>query len=193
MGKEIEYKFAATPALLERVRDAFGGVWDEIAMETAYFDTPDYALARQHITLRVRRENGVGVCTAKAPAEVGRGEWSCASDTVAPDALIALGAPEAIACLASPELKQVCGARFTRLAQTVEAEGCAVELALDCGVLLGGGKEAPLCEIEAELKRGDAAALDAFAQALRERFGLHVEKKSKFRRALALARGCEHA
>ena len=61
-----------------------------------------------------------------------------------------------------------------------------MELALDEGALLGGGREEPLCEVEAELKRGrkeDTLALGAF---LAETYGLTPEPKSKLARALAL-------
>ena len=79
--------------------------------------------------------------------------------------------------------------KFTRQAKTIVLEGCTVELALDRGILLGGGKELPLCEVEVELKSGSEDAAVDFAMALRREFGLQPEKKSKFRRALALARG----
>ena len=67
--------------------------------------------------------------------------------------------------------------------------GAAVELALDAGVLLGGGREAALCEVEVELKSGTEKAVSAYGEWLAGEFGLVPEKKSKFRRALALAEG----
>ena len=83
----------------------------------------------------------------------------------------------------------MCGARFTRLAKTVELPGCTVEIALDEGVLLGGGREIPLCELEVELKAGTEAAAMAWARHLAEKFGLRSESQSKFRRASLLAKG----
>ena len=74
-----------------------------------------------------------------------------------------------------------------RLAKLVEADVCTVELALDEGTLLGGGKALPLAEVEVELKAGSEAAAVAFAQALAAEFGLTPEPKSKVQRALALA------
>ena len=68
-------------------------------------------------------------------------------------------------------------------------DGAVVEIALDRGVLLGGGREVPLCEVEVELKAGQPEAAVAFAENLAEEFGLRPERKSKFRRALALAEG----
>ena len=83
----------------------------------------------------------------------------------------------------------VCGARFARIAKTLVLEGCTVELALDQGVLTGGGREIPLCEIEVELKEGSREAAAAYAGALAVRFGLEAEHSSKFRRAQKLAGG----
>ena len=64
-----------------------------------------------------------------------------------------------------------------------------MELALDQGQLMGGGKSIPLCEVEVELKQGEPAALAAFAALLQSSYPLKPEKKSKFRRALSLAKG----
>ena len=67
-----------------------------------------------------------------------------------------------------------------------------MELALDQGCLMGGGKEIPLCEVEVELKSGDEAGAVAFARQLARDYGLQPEENSKFRRALALAKGENH-
>ena len=81
----------------------------------------------------------------------------------------------------------VFAARFTRRAALTNAGEGTVELALDWGVLLGGGKELPFAEVEVELKQGSDADAIAFAQSLAARFRLTPEPKSKIRRALALA------
>ena len=64
-----------------------------------------------------------------------------------------------------------------------------MELALDRGVLFGGGRELPFAEAEVEQKSGSEAAAEAFARRLAARFALTEEPKSKFQRALALAMG----
>ena len=66
--------------------------------------------------------------------------------------------------------------------------GAVVELALDRGVLLGGGQELPFAEMEVELKEGSEEAAIRFAQALAEEFSLEPAHKSKHARAVALAR-----
>ena len=62
-------------------------------------------------------------------------------------------------------------------------------LALDEGCLTGGGREMPLLEVEVEVKSGSEEAATTFARQLAEEYGLTVERKSKYRRALGLARG----
>ncbi len=181
MAIELEYKFAADPQTLHQIAEAFGP-FRRIQMQTSYYDTPSRSFSRARCTFRLRRENAVCICTLKTPLPDGsRQEWECEAQSIQ-EGLEKL--PQA-AALADGPLETVCGARFTRLACDV---GTA-ELALDQGVLIGGGREIPFWEVEAEHKRGDPAETLAFAQALAEKFGLAAEHKSKFARAMALAEG----
>lgn len=192
MGIEIELKYRATPEQQQAVLKACGGTPHSISMETAYYDTADRLLSAQRITLRRRFENGVSVCTLKTPA-VGnaRGEWDCLRDTIeeAIPELCKLADRtdllEALRCGVVP----ICGARFTRQALDIQTGDFSAELALDRGVLLGGGREMPLCEIELELKSGNPDAMTMYMQLLAGVYGLVPEEKSKFRRARALAEG----
>jgi len=190
MGREFELKYRATPAQIAAIREAFAE-FREISMETTYFDTPDRRLSSRKWTLRLRMESGNPVCTLKTPdIGGGRGEWETECDNIAsaiPE-LCKLGAPEELLSLTESGLQAVCGARFTRLARLVETPGCTVELALDHGALLGGGREETLCEVEVELKDGSENAAVAFAKALAANYGLTPESHSKYRRALALAK-----
>ncbi len=191
MGREFELKFMATEEILKKVAADYGD-FREIQMETTYFDTADSALSRRHITLRRRMENQISVCTVKTPlSDGGRGEWELEwqnPDTMV-TALCLAGAPRLLEELTRDGIAPACGAKFTRLAKTVTGDGWAVELALDTGILTGGGKEIPLCELEVELKSGDDADAMAFANALARKYGLQPQTKSKFRRASRLAEG----
>lgn len=192
MSIEFELKYAATAQIQAAIAAAYPVPYRTIEMETTYFDTPGGALSARHITLRRRMENGESVCTVKTPtAGLGRGEWECRCGDIQTGIieLCKLGAPKELLYLTAEGVEPICGARFTRRAGLVRLDSAAVELALDSGVLLGGGREIPLCEVEAELKDGSPDAVIAFGTALAERFGLTVQHKSKFRRALALAKG----
>lgn len=189
MGREFELKFAATQSDHEALLSRYGHL-SPIAMETTYYDTPAGDIRRQRWTLRCRKENGVSVCALKTPGEgFGHGEWEVCCDKIekAIGPMLAKGAPKQLYYLAQAGLSPVCGARFTRLAGLIDAPGCTVELALDAGVLLGGGREQPLCEVEVELKSGSEDAAAAFAMSLAQEFGLRPETRSKIARAMALA------
>ena len=166
MGREFELKFAATAADHEALRTRFEPL-SPITMETTYFDTPGGELRQLRWTLRHRKENGIDLCALKTPGDgFGHGEWEvyCSRIEDAVPLLLEKGAPKELSSFAEAGLIAACGARFTRLAGLIDAPGCTVELALDEGVLLGGGKELPLCEIEVELKAGSEDAAAAFAK-----------------------------
>lgn len=192
MAIEYERKFRATEPVLNEIRKVFSGEEQVFAMETTYYDAPDKALSNRWYTLRRRMENDRSVCTLKAPVSGrGRGEWEVLCDDIeaAILELCKLGAPKSLILLTRGGVIPVCGAKFTRIAKTLVLENCTVELALDKGILFGGGKELPLCEVEVELKEGTTDACDAFAKELSARFSLEPEDHSKFRRALALYEG----
>ena len=192
MGIEFELKFSAEPEQQERIFRAFALDYQTVRMETTYYDTRDSKLSQRHVTLRRRMENDRSVCTVKTPVSgYGRGEWECDCGDIesAIDRLCGLGAPRELLVLTAEGVSPVCGARFTRRCGQLTVDGAVVEIALDRGVLLGGGREVALCEVEVELKDGQPEAAVAFAQELAEKFGLRPEQKSKFRRALALAEG----
>lgn len=188
MGREFELKYEATPTVLQVLRKKFID-FSKISMETTYFDTQESLLSGEKITLRRRMENGVSVCTIKTPAPGhARGEW----DVVGPwcaDTAAALFARAGVKAVAFERLHPACGAKFTRLAKIIDLDGAVVELALDEGVLLGGGREEALCELEVELKSGSEVLATRWAEALAEHYGLKPQSRSKFKRAKELAQG----
>ena len=192
MGLEIELKYRATPDQQRAVLKACRCVPQSISMETTYYDTVDRQLSARRITLRRRLENGVSVCTMKTPAAGNaRGEWDCLRDTIeeAIPELCKLASREDLRDVLRSGVVAVCGARFTRQAVDIQTSDFTAELALDQGVLLGGGREAPLCEVELELKSGNPDAMREYMTLLAGAVGLKPERKSKFRRAMDLAGG----
>lgn len=188
MASEFEVKYRSSPEAMEALKAAFGP-YETVAMETTYYDTAQGALSARRWTLRRRLENGHSVCTLKTPGEgLERGEWevSCGEILGAVPLLVEAGAPRELEALVSGGVVPTCGARFTRLACRVPYGASELELALDTGALLGGGKEEPLCEVEAELKRGTKEDALAFGAFLADRYGLVPEYRSKLARALAL-------
>ena len=192
MGVEFEVKFRATPEILAQIRKEISGEEEQYQMETTYYDTPAGTFSAHRCTLRRRMENDRSVCTLKAPAQgYGRREWEVDCDSVeqAIEKLCKLGVSEELLAPAKEGLIPVCGARFTRIAKTVTLDDGTAELALDQGILMGGGKQIPLCEIEVERKTCGEDACVIYAAFLSKHYQLEQEPESKFRRAQLLAKG----
>ena len=200
MGMELEFKLSVqTPALLEQilfdkeVAQVRQSDYRLLNMATVYYDTPDRRLSALRWTLRLRQENEDLVATLKTPGDGrARGEWECRADSIdeALPKLLEQGAPEKLTeVLGDQALFPVCSARFTRRAADVTfVDGTVCELCGDTGMLVGGTKEENFCEIEVELKSGDAETAETFARELQARFDLTEEPRSKFARASALAK-----
>ena len=189
MGREFELKYQATPETIAAIQAKLGE-FTPISMETTYYDTEDLSLRQRKWTLRRRLENEKSVCTVKTPLPDGsRGEWETENADLAAGVrqLCAMGAPKEILDYVNLGVTPFCGAKFTRLAKTIVLPGGCVELALDEGVLLGGGQEKPFSEVEVELKSGGDDLAKAFAGALAKEFNLTEQPKSKLARAMALA------
>ena len=185
-------KYAATAEQQEKILAAFPLDYSRYEMETTYYDTPSGSLSQRRVTLRRRMENGSSVCTVKTPVSTyGRGEWECLCQDIhqAIGRLCQQGAPQELLDLTAEGIQPVCGAKFTRQAGLIDFGKSQLELALDRGILTGGGREIPLCEVEVELKEGRAEDAVAFGTLLSQRFGLVPQELSKFRRALLLAKG----
>jgi inorganic triphosphatase YgiF len=192
MGVEFELKYGATQGQQTAIRQGYPAEEQIFQMETTYYDTPTGQFSARKCTLRRRLENGVSICTLKTPdVGFGRREWEVASDSIeaALEELCKLGAPEEWILLGREGLVPICGACFTRIAKTVSWEDATLELALDQGILTGGDREMPLCEVEVELKSGSQESCLSFARQLSQAYGLAPEPHSKFRRALALYQG----
>lgn len=200
MGIELEFKLAVPdPALLERILfdEQVAQVRQEgyrmLDMATIYYDTADRVLSARNWTLRLRQENDALVATLKTPAKGGaRNEYQCSASDIhaAIPTLLAQGAPaELPEIIGEKPLQPVCAARFTRRAADLSfSDGTVCELCGDVGALMGGSREEAFCEVELEVKSGDAETVAAFADELMERFDLQEEPRSKFARAAALAK-----
>ena len=189
MGREFELKYAAVEADLEKLKARYPQL-HPITMETTYYDNDVGDFSRLKWTFRRRMENGKSVCTLKIPGKGhGCGEFEVLCDGIleAVPLLLAQGAPAELESMVRNGIHPSCGARFTRLAGLLDIPGGRAELALDRGVLLGGGKELPFTEVEVELKAGSEEATTAFAEVLAAEFGLKPEHRSKVARARALA------
>ncbi|MBR2047416.1 MAG: CYTH domain-containing protein [Oscillospiraceae bacterium] len=189
MGLEYELKYRATPEILQAVGRDFPGEYAVKQMRTAYYDTPGAELSARHWTLRCRRENDVYVCTLKLPADSGaRGEWEtrCEDIARAVPVLAAESGCDELEALTRQGLVNTCGAEFVRRCRVLTVGKTTLELALDQGILSGGGKTLDFAELELELLEGSREDVARLGKLLEASYGLDPEKKSKFARAKAL-------
>ncbi|MBE6942919.1 MAG: CYTH domain-containing protein [Ruminococcaceae bacterium] len=194
MGLEYEKKFRADEETLKNIHASLKEKPYLLQMETTYYDTPNSALSKRKITLRRRLENGHSVCTLKTPTgTTARGEFQTECDSIhdAIPVLCKLSNWVELLSLTTEGIIPVCGAKFTRTARKIPFGDSLLEVALDAGILIGGEKELPLFEVEVELLSGKEQDADLYAALLAQKFSLQEEPKSKFRRALDLAKGDE--
>ncbi|AUT60594.1 CYTH domain-containing protein [Paraburkholderia terrae] len=205
MGMEHEIKLslptgqvgAATQWLIQRA----GGKGRTITLENSYYDTPSLTLARAKSAVRVRRTPDGWLQTYKTVGTSSGGlhsrhEWEMPikGNALEIDALLA-------ACDDEPSKEALRSARddliplfstnFSRTIWHVRIEGADVEAAVDQGevvaVVHGETRRAPICEIELELKHGDAGALNALSAEIAQAVhGLRPDDVSKAQRGYRL-------
>jgi len=189
---EIELKLALDPAFATRFKrhPLLAGIKaDRQLLHSIYFDTPDFALTRRKIALRLRRVGYHWVQTLKAAApSVGalssRPEWEAQVMGNTPD--LAVLAPEALALLAGIDLGRLVPVFVTdvrRATWQVVVGETAMEIALDQGEVraasVANSATSPISEIELELKSGPPDGLFTAALDLLERIPLRIDSRSK--------------
>jgi len=190
MGLEYEIKLIPTKEKsFLQLEAAMTGDVHHYEMETTYYDTPDRALRKQSITLRKRMENGKAVCTMKTPGVLGRNEYELECDTIeaALPELCRLAQRPELEALLQQGVEPVCGAAFHRTAVRIQLADSLVEVCYDRGQLLGGGRTAPLMEMEIELIEGSPRGVERLAHVVCNSHDFEIETKSKYARAYALA------
>jgi triphosphatase len=206
---EVELKLLVAPEHLTRVErhPALKGTrrWAvrREHLATVYYDTPDFALAREGVALRVRRNGERSVQTVKAEGVAAAGlhareelEWPLAAN----------GGPDLAVLDETPyrkifarkrvreRLQPVFTTEFDRAARMVAfADGTAAELAIDRGEIRAGERAAPISEAEIELKTGDAHRLFALAREIARDVPIRLGHASKAERGYALASGAPAA
>lgn len=194
---EIEVKFSPADAgcfqamLADRALSRPVTPLLRLEMKTIYYDDPAHILSAHGWTLRLRWENGRGVCTFKGRASgLSRLELETTAETAEEGAkrlaLLAELPPQARTALRAERFLPVCGASFVRQVQKRQTEELTFFLSWDEGWLFRGEHSVPFTEAELELCSGTEQALSALAEKYRRRFGLAVCSRSKQQRAMAL-------
>lgn len=201
-AKEIELKLAFDPADAPRILDHPMLAADDVVPKrrelfTVYYDTGDDVLRHAGVFLRVRATDDGYVQTIKTGNKAEffeRNEWEHPIPSHEPDLAHAEGT--ALAPLLSPKVREGLNPRFQtrfwRKAYQIQRDTTEIELAIDQGEVTAGVRAAPICELELELKSGDARALFHLARELAETVPLTLAVKSKAERGFELLDGGDH-
>lgn len=189
---EQEIKLHIPPAARKAVSQAVlkGEGAQRIALRALYFDTPDRALARAGVALRIRLEGRKWVQTLKMPGpdSITRLELNHPRPAAELDLSLYQGTPaaEVIAALEAP-LSIRYETDVKRITRKVRTRYGTVELACDSGLLRAGTLELPINELEFELVSGRQLALFTLARRWQQQHGLIMDLRSKAERGDALA------
>jgi len=192
---ETEIKMGPiTPETAERIFSNIARLSEplpELLMECTYYDTRALELGSMKAALRLRRENGIGICTLKFPSPGNihsREEYSEYAEDIRTGAekLLEKDIPEEIKRLIKTDLLPIGGTHVTRKRMLYKAAGFEAEIAYDRGRLFSGEYSEEIAELEAELMQGDYPSLKALADCLCDNYGLSVMKGSKHSRIFAL-------
>jgi triphosphatase len=194
MGNEIELKFQVAPRELRKLkagRTLNRKPQKEEDLVSVYFDTPKHKLARNGVTLRVRRHGDKFLQTIKSGGSNGsfkRGEWEHEIKGAVPNLREAHGTP--LAPLLTKKLKRrlkpVFETRVHRTSLPIRKNGSRIEMALDQGEVRAGRQSAPISELELELKRGKVADVFKLAREIAKLTPATLLLKSKSERGYDL-------
>lgn len=182
-------RLASHPALAATLAPA-----EEQELISIYFDTPDCALHKAGVYLRIRECGGRFVQTVKSAKSktdiLERFEWEQPVSGRMPDLDRAKGT--ALEALLKRKLRASLQPMFeTRIRRRIYRIGlndAEIEVAIDRGEINTKDRTRPICELELELKQGEKRELFRLARRLAEDVPLRFEVKTKAERGYALLR-----
>ena len=164
-------------------------------LDNIYYDTPDLALRKNGVALRIRRQGRQRLQTVKLAAKAVAGlsirpEWEVPYRGQFDFSCIEIAHVRAWLERAEilHNIAPLFQTRFRRITWHLPlAQGGEVLVALDRGDVLAGGRQATISEVELELSGStDVEALQEISQLLRQRIPLVPSSISKAQRAYEL-------
>lgn len=146
-----------------------GACSGEADLHAAYFDTPGLDLWRNRLSLRIRREGRRTLQTIKQPAVAGGGiavrrEWEMPVKPGEPPVPDIRTPVPALLEKHGGGLEPVFEVIARRRTWQLASSDTKLEIAIDQGEVIAGGRQAPFSEIEIELLEGKPDAVFALAR-----------------------------
>ncbi len=192
MGKEIELKLQLDPRAAGQAiqwGEAQGDMTQRV-LRSVYFDTPARSLAMAGLSLRTRYDGAGYIQTVKATPAAAAGlfsrrEWEKDIGSEQPE----LGLDTPLAGL-PPQTLDALTPLFSlsveRQSVAITIDGSLIEMAIDTGTVAADDRRADFCEIEFELKSGNAGVLFALARELDTLVSLRLGVVTKSERGYRL-------
>lgn len=168
MAEELELKLILTPEAAATLAGStlLSGPSRTISQRSTYYDTIDLSLVEAGLCLRVREAEGRFIQTLKGDSQPGAGFFARSeADREIDGPVPRIEAGGAVAILAGGrDLQALFEVRNERRRWQLPVGKSVVEVALDRGEVVAGGRSTSFLEIELELVRGDAAAIFALGR-----------------------------
>jgi triphosphatase len=197
--KEVEVKLELAPASLPELKKvpflrALKGAPRPVTEISVYFDTDKHKLRKKGLMLRVRRVGSRYFQTIKASgnsAPFERDEWETEIAGQEPDLRLVEGTAlePVMTNKLHRQLRPLFETRVRRTLYPVVDKAHEIALTLDRGTIDTGTQSLPLCELEFELKRGNAAKLFDVARELAQTLPARLAVKSKSERGYEIIDG----
>jgi triphosphatase len=188
---ELELKFQLGPGAVEALRTERFPLENSTVsqLHAVYFDTPGHALREGGFSLRVRRKDETYIQTLKHRAAGGlfeRDEWE--HGVPGPDLdVAALADTPAQAAIGDASLAPAFTVEVERRTHLWTKGRARVEVSFDTGLIVAGGRQEPIAEMELELLAGPPSTLFALARELQAMAALTLSFESKAERGYRLA------
>ena len=196
MAQELEIKLSVAQPDLDRAVDWLLSQPNTHASETlqlgnTYYDTQGGDLNRQKIALRIRKIGDKYIQTLKTRGEFVDGahrrqewEWPLIGTKLKMGLIADTPVGQSVNLA---ELEPVFETNFQRRVVMIEQGDSLVEVAIDSGEIVAGGRSLPLNEVEFELKAGNASALLMWARRLADEVPVFLNLVSKAEQGYYLA------
>ncbi|MDF0751274.1 CYTH domain-containing protein [Marinobacter sp. 71-i] len=196
MAQELEIKLSVAQSDLDRAVAWLLSQRNTHAQETlqlgnTYYDTPGGDLNRQKIALRIRRMGDKYIQTLKTRGEFADGahrrqewEWPLIGTKLNMGLIADTPVGQSVNLA---ELQPVFETNFQRRVIMIEQGESLIEVAIDSGEIVAGGKSCPLNEIEFELKAGNESLLLSWARRLADEVPVFLNLVSKAEQGYHLA------
>lgn len=171
-------------------RELARGTVTRIPLRAMYFDTPNRALVKAKVGLRLRQEGSQWVQTLKMPGDHALSRLELNHDRVGPvlDLSVYLGTPAEPILASLTETLGVCyETDIRRTLRKIRTRQGTVEVAFDLGRIRAGALDLPVSEVEFELLSGELTAIFALGQRWQQAHGLVFDARSKAERGDRLA------